>query len=72
MTEYTIFLVWDNEAGVWFSDSEDIPGLILQSNSVETLIERLKIAAPEFLELSNMPSHNIKLNFKAERQAVFA
>jgi predicted RNase H-like HicB family nuclease len=63
-------LTWDDEAGVWVSESDDIPGLLLESNSVEALIERLKIAAPEFLELCNMPFHNIKLNFKAERQAV--
>jgi predicted RNase H-like HicB family nuclease len=70
--EYTIFLNWDDEARIWFTTSDDIPGLILGSDSVESLIERVKLAAPELLELSGLSPHNIKLRFKAERLAVVA
>jgi predicted RNase H-like HicB family nuclease len=70
--EYTIFLAWDGEAGVWFCTSEDIPGLILESNSVEALMERVKLAAPELLEMSGAESRNIRLTFKAERSVVVA
>jgi hypothetical protein len=44
---------------------KDIPGLILESGSVDALIERVKIAA---LELSGKTAHNVGLNIKAARQ----
>ena len=72
MTEYMIVLTWDDEARVWIAESEDIPGLILEAKSVDALIEEVKPAAPELLELMNIPFHNIKLDFRAERQAALA
>ena len=53
--EYIVNLIWDNEANVWIATSNDIPGLILESESYDTLLERVKLAAPELLEL-NCPS----------------
>ncbi|MCL2197274.1 MAG: DUF1902 domain-containing protein [Treponema sp.] len=47
MNEYTILLTWDDEASVWIAESDDIPGLILESDSFEVLIERVKIAIPD-------------------------
>jgi len=46
----TVRLIWDAEAGVWLGMSDDIPGLVLESNSIEVLMERIKWEAPEFLE----------------------
>ena len=48
--EYTINLIWDKEAGVWVATSEDVKGLVLESSSPDSLIERVKIAIPELLE----------------------
>ncbi|GHT53272.1 antitoxin HicB [Spirochaetia bacterium] len=70
--EYKILLTWDDEAQVWFAESDDIPGLILESGSLDTLIERVKIAAPELLEISGITHTNIHLFFKMEREAVVA
>jgi len=53
MLEYTIILFWDNEASVWVAESQDLPGLILESNSFDTLIEWVKEAVMELLQLSN-------------------
>jgi hypothetical protein len=72
MAEYGITLLWDNEARVWIAESEDIPGLILESGSLDALIERVKVAAPELLELSGKVSHNVGLRLSAERLAVVA
>ena len=47
--EYTINLIWDKEAGVWVATSEDVKGLVLESGSLDALIERVKIAIPELL-----------------------
>jgi len=72
MLEYTIVFFWDDEASVWIAESEDLPGLILESYSFDTLIEKVKKAVPELLELSGSNNHQIKLHLKAERLAVVA
>jgi predicted RNase H-like HicB family nuclease len=66
MKTFTVEISWDDEAGVWYSHDGDIPGLILQSNSLEALMERLRLAAPDLLDA---PDNNaIELHFKAERR----
>ncbi len=50
--EYTVKLLWDEEAGVWVATSEDIPGLVLESGSFDALLERVRFAAPELIELN--------------------
>ena len=52
MIEYTIILSWDDEASVWIAESQDLPGLILESGSFDALIERVKIAVPDLLKLN--------------------
>ena len=60
-------LVWDNEANVWITESDDIPGLFLESPSFDTLIERVRRAAPEMLELNLGYIGPVSLSFEAER-----
>lgn len=50
--EYTINFTWDPEADVWIATSNDIPGLVLESGSLDTLLERTRIAVPELLALN--------------------
>lgn len=64
--EYTIYFNWDNEANVWIATSNDIPGLVLESNSFDTLLERTRFAVPELLELNNLKTHSISLVFVSE------
>ena len=54
MTSYKIQLVWDDEAEVWFATSDDIPGLILEDESADKLIQRVMLAAPEIIELNGV------------------
>ena len=63
MDEYTIILLWDDEASVWIAESEDIPGLILESGSFDALVERVKIAVPDLLELNKTDHDQRKLHF---------
>lgn len=65
--EYTINLIWDKEAGVWVATSEDVKGLVLESGSLDALIERVKIAIPELLELNQKNIHRASIYFKSER-----
>ena len=69
MHEYIITLTWDEEAQVWIAVSDDIP-IALESGSFDALIERVKITAPEILQLNQKPHESIQLVFKAERHAV--
>lgn len=41
---------WDDEASVWVATSEDIPGLVTEARSLDTLLERVLAVAPELLE----------------------
>jgi hypothetical protein len=63
---YDITLEWDPEAEVWMAINEAIP-LALESESLDALMERVRIAVPELLELNGKSSGNIKLRFHAER-----
>ena len=65
-------LTWDDEASVWIAESNDIPGLILESNSFDDLVERVKIAVPDLLDHGKTTHSPTKLHFKAERLAVVA
>ncbi len=50
--EYKIQLFWDNEASVWVATCTDVTGLVLESGSFDVLIERVRYAVPELLELN--------------------
>ena len=64
--DYTAHLVWDPEAAVWVATSEDIQGLVLESGSVDALIERVRHAVPELLELNHQPAVT-SIRFQIER-----
>jgi len=69
MNDYVVLLTWDEEAQVWYCTSEDIPGLILESGSLDVLVERARHAASELLAIMGQDSVNASLSFKAERRA---
>ena len=64
--EYIVNFTWDEEAGVWIAQSDDIPGLVLEGGSLDALIERVRFAAPELLDLNKKPGVN-SFCFKVER-----
>ncbi|MBQ2315219.1 MAG: DUF1902 domain-containing protein [Treponema sp.] len=65
--EYRVDFTWDEEADVWIAQSNDIPGLVLEGGSLDALIERVRFAAPELIELNKAPAVNT-LCFKVERR----
>lgn len=64
-------LTWDPEASVWVATSDDIPGLVLESGSFDALLERVRFAAPELLEM-NSAERPVVLSFQAERMEKIA
>ncbi|HKL85204.1 MAG TPA: DUF1902 domain-containing protein [Treponemataceae bacterium] len=65
--EYTIQTVWDEDAGVWIATSDSIPGLVLESGSLDVLMERVRHAVPELFALNNIHQEVISLFFRSER-----
>ena len=51
--DFKIQFMWDNEAQVWVATSDDVPGLVLESGSFDALVERVRYAVPELLELNS-------------------
>ena len=72
MIEIIVTLSWDEEASVWIAESQDVPGLILESGSFDALVELVKVAVPDLLELNGAQRPQVKIHFKAERMAVVA
>ena len=64
--EYNVKFTWDDEAAVWVATSEDIKGLVLEGGSADALIERVRIAVPELLEMNNQHPAD-RLNFRFEK-----
>jgi hypothetical protein len=60
-------IVWDKESDSWFTETEDIPGLILGSESFDKLVEKVCLAAPEMLELNLNYQGPVNIIFEAER-----
>ncbi len=64
--EYNVKFTWDDKAAVWVATSTDIKGLVMEGGSADALIERVRIAVPELLEL-NSQKPAAKLNFLFEK-----
>lgn len=47
-------ILWDSEASVWVAICNEI-GLSLESGSYDALLERIRVAVPEMLELNGFP-----------------
>ena len=66
MPECIVKLLWDPEAAVWIATSDDIQGLVLESGSLDALIERVRFAAPEILALNNNVYEELSICFISE------
>ncbi len=71
--EYTIDFQWDDEASVWIATSNEIPGLILESESLDTLMQRVLKAVPELIELNHLPKRDsVKFSVERHERMAFA
>ena len=59
---YDINMFWDNKANVWIALADDVP-LVLESFSYDVLVERVKQAVPELLQLNSKPYEHFELRF---------
>ena len=49
---YEVEARWDSEAGVWVAESDDIPGLVAEAESMNALVEKVRVLVPELFELN--------------------
>jgi predicted RNase H-like HicB family nuclease len=54
MSEYHVTAFWDDEAKVWVGTSEDVPGLCVESATLEELLQTVGELMPELLILNGV------------------
>lgn len=68
---YTVFFTWDEEANVWVATSPDVIGLVLESESLDELMQRVKDATPELLKLNSQEPAKV-INYICNRMQTIA
>ena len=57
---YFVRAEWDADAGVWVASSDDVPGLVTESETLEALDTKLQTLVPELLEVNGcLPANKI-------------
>ena len=64
--DFIIKMIWDDEAKRWAAIGSPGMGLVLESDSFDLLVERVKVAAPEMIELNFNYKGSINLFFMTE------
>ncbi len=68
LTSYTIQIHWDAQAHVWWAESEDVPGLVAEGETLEAIVQDIRATVPELLRLNlSDVAGPISLNFLADR-----
>ena len=60
-----IKMMWDED--MWIAESDDELGIVLESASFDTLVERVRVAVPEMLELNCDYKGDVQIHFEAKR-----
>ena len=63
----TVKLIWDSESCRWYTDSDDKLCLNLESGSFDALVERVRMAVPEMLELNCGYNGPVQITYEALR-----
>jgi predicted RNase H-like HicB family nuclease len=59
MREFKVTAFWDPEASVWVAESEEVPGLVTEADTVEQLVAKLRVMVPELLEANGILAADI-------------
>ena len=54
--QLTVRAIWDADAKVWVAESESVPGLATEADTIEALTTKLRNMIPELLLLNNLIS----------------
>ena len=74
--QITVNAEWDPEAKVWVATSNDVPGLVTEADTIETLTEKLSVMIPELLEANGiLPANAVRevpINLIAHREQLIS
>jgi len=62
--KYTINLMRDDEGGVWIAASDDAGGLVLEADSLEVLIKRVRDTVLKMLLFKGKTGDTVLLSFR--------
>ena len=63
--DITVEARWDDEAQVWLSTSEDVPGLVVEADTWSAMVNEVQLVLPELLGLSGESRDQLSLTFRA-------
>ena len=66
MMKCKVKLIWSHESDSWYTVSEDVPGLALGADTFDALVDRVRVAVPELLELNLDYKGDVELYIEAE------
>jgi predicted RNase H-like HicB family nuclease len=70
--EIRVHAFWDDDAKVWVASSDDVPGLITETDTIEKLVEKLKVIIPDLLlangEIDQDENFDIPLHLISKRE----
>lgn len=52
--KYEVSAFWDKKAQVWVAESESVPGLATEAETLEALTQKLRTLVPELLQLNRI------------------
>lgn len=58
----TVRAEWDADARVWVAESDDVPGLVTEADTIDELVERLRVLVPELLELNGVAASSAPID----------
>ncbi len=72
MKTFEVHAEWVVNPGVWITTSEDVPGLCVQADTFDEMVEIVTALVPELLELNkvNVNQLVIPLHITAEKTAL--
>jgi hypothetical protein len=50
--KYNIQAKWDADANVWIATTDDLPGLVIEARTWQTMLKEIELTAPAFIESS--------------------
>ena len=65
--ECKVRVIWDSESDRWYTKTDDVPGMALDSGSFDALLEKVRMIAPDMLEANLGYVGPIRFSFTAER-----
>lgn len=51
---YRVRADWDGDSSVWVANSDDVPGLATEADTLEALVDKLRVMVRALLELNGV------------------